>query len=61
MKPSPKVKNTAKKGWPNPAVVIWDEFNLETLNQSYGHVLDFPIPDGWSTPRLARLTRRPWA
>ncbi|KAI0390190.1 hypothetical protein F5Y17DRAFT_461988 [Xylariaceae sp. FL0594] len=28
------------------AISLWTEFNLETLNASYGHILDSPVPAG---------------
>uniref|UniRef100_A0A8H7K5R0 Uncharacterized protein n=1 Tax=Bionectria ochroleuca TaxID=29856 RepID=A0A8H7K5R0_BIOOC len=41
-------KNTAKNDWVKlhkKNVTIRKEFNLDTLNASYGHVLDFPISE----------------
>ncbi|KAI1171102.1 hypothetical protein F4777DRAFT_72900 [Nemania sp. FL0916] len=39
-------KNT-KGGWPKfgaHTITIWDDFCLETLNESYGHMLDLEMP-----------------
>ncbi|KID76032.1 hypothetical protein MGU_11780 [Metarhizium guizhouense ARSEF 977] len=40
-------RNTTHGSWPklDESVVIWDEFNLKTLNESYGHLLDVAVPD----------------
>ncbi|KJK76570.1 hypothetical protein H634G_08158 [Metarhizium anisopliae BRIP 53293] len=40
-------RNTTHGSWPklDEYVVIWDEFNLKTLNESYGHLLDVAVPD----------------
>ena len=44
---STATRNSTYTNWPklNTSVVIWDEFNLINLNESYGHVLDFAVPD----------------
>ncbi|KAF5127136.1 hypothetical protein E5D57_008064 [Metarhizium anisopliae] len=44
---STSYRNTSNGGWPwlQNNVVIWDEFNLNTLNESYGHVLDFAVAE----------------
>lgn len=53
-----KVQNTRGKLWPDIDVFVWKEFTLETLNASYGHLLDeqingldFPTPN----PALATV------
>ncbi|KAI8633148.1 hypothetical protein F5Y19DRAFT_471407 [Xylariaceae sp. FL1651] len=40
-------KNTVYTKWPKlgKSVTIWDDFNLDNLNESYGHVLDFDVPE----------------
>ncbi|CAH0019005.1 unnamed protein product [Clonostachys rhizophaga] len=41
-------KNTTKCSWPDlhkKNITIWKEFNLDTLNASYSHVLDLPVSD----------------
>lgn len=40
-------RNTTHGSWPklDESVVIWDEFNLKTLNESYGDLLDVAVPD----------------
>lgn len=41
-------KNTkARPEWPGitaQTIKVWDDFNLDNLNESYGHILDLPIP-----------------
>lgn len=39
-------KNSAYGKWPKlvNAVTIWDDFHLANLNESYGHILDCPVP-----------------
>ncbi|KAG5929321.1 hypothetical protein E4U42_006302 [Claviceps africana] len=50
-------RNTLNEIWPdlntNPTA-IWDEFNLENLNESYGHILDLSYPDQLS-PRADEI------
>lgn len=49
-----KARNTTGRDWPtlkdkkqlNLKVRAWDEFTIENLNASYGHILDLPIPFG---------------
>ncbi|KAF4971197.1 hypothetical protein FSARC_1919 [Fusarium sarcochroum] len=38
-------RNTIGASWPklDGSVTIWEDFNLNNLNESYGHVLDFPF------------------
>ena len=40
--------NTKSSAWPklddNHGVKPWSEFNLDVLNQSFGHILDTPAP-----------------
>ncbi|KAM0548513.1 hypothetical protein ACHAPJ_009836 [Fusarium lateritium] len=38
-------RNTIGTSWPKlkGSVTIWEDFNFDNLNESYGHVLDFPI------------------
>ncbi|KAG6013052.1 hypothetical protein E4U54_007140 [Claviceps lovelessii] len=50
--PLPSIKrsyplcNTHNREWPKLRnFAIWDEFNLNTLNDSYGHILNLSIPD----------------
>ncbi|KAI1120865.1 hypothetical protein F5Y10DRAFT_114139 [Nemania abortiva] len=41
--------NSRNKGWPKiptDNVISWDAFNIQNLNESYGHILDSPIPEG---------------
>lgn len=40
-------KNSSREGWPQlqNCVKLWDEFNLNTLNESYGHLLDVALPE----------------
>ncbi|KAG6040298.1 hypothetical protein E4U41_000983 [Claviceps citrina] len=41
-------RHSTRNDWPHLAMqslAIWEEFNLNNLNESYGHVLDFPISD----------------
>ncbi|KAI0116471.1 hypothetical protein GGR51DRAFT_574775 [Nemania sp. FL0031] len=41
-------KNSKKETWPfltNERVTIWEDFNLDNLNESYGHILDHSIPE----------------
>ncbi|KAI5459081.1 hypothetical protein BGZ63DRAFT_465799 [Mariannaea sp. PMI_226] len=41
---STATKNTKSEAWPGiEGVHTWDEFNLHTLNESYGHILDAPM------------------
>jgi hypothetical protein len=63
-KPAVPCKTKASKNstgkWPtfNPnAIKLWDDFNLETLNESYGHILDLEIP----AEKLAEVTRAEYA
>ncbi|EPE07864.1 hypothetical protein F503_00586 [Ophiostoma piceae UAMH 11346] len=37
-------KNTKHGAWPTPSIRVWSEFSLQTLNDSYGHVLDAVLP-----------------
>lgn len=40
-------KNTRGGSWPSfpdDAITVWHDFNLRTLNESYGHVLDMDVP-----------------
>lgn len=40
-------KNSTNVQWPDiksGTITRWNDFNLETLNQSYGHILDFEFP-----------------
>lgn len=42
---STTTKNSSYENWPKlGSVAIWGEFNLTNLNDSYGHVLDTPLP-----------------
>lgn len=50
-KPAVPCKTKASKNttghWPTigtDAIRLWDDFNLATLNESYGHILDLEIP-----------------
>lgn len=50
-KPAVPCKTKASKNstgrWPtldSDAIRLWDDFNLDTLDESYGHVLDLEIP-----------------
>ncbi|CAM1502363.1 Fc.00g043470.m01.CDS01 [Cosmosporella sp. VM-42] len=40
-------RNSTSENWPKleECVKIWDDFNLSNLNESYGHVLDLPVPE----------------
>lgn len=42
-----QMRNTRFLLWPElkDTITIWDDFNLLTLNESYGHVLDAPVPE----------------
>ncbi len=49
-------KNTQSNKWPmvpKPHIRLWEQFNLDTLNESYGHVLDRQVP----AERLAGMPR----
>lgn len=40
-------RNTTSKNWPGvdaSAIKQWHAFNLNTLNESYGHMLDILVP-----------------
>lgn len=40
-------KNT-KGAWPDfraDTITVWDDFNLDNLNESYGHILDLDVPE----------------
>jgi hypothetical protein len=40
-------RNTSSTSWPEierDTITRWNDFNLETLNQSYGHILDLEFP-----------------
>jgi hypothetical protein len=39
--------NSLNKGWPDlkGLITLWDDFNLNNLNESYGHVLDLAVPE----------------
>jgi hypothetical protein len=45
-----RMKNTSGV-WPKVSVTVWAEFNLATLNESYGHVLDWKLPGPPAIPR----------
>ncbi|KIH95025.1 hypothetical protein SPBR_03513 [Sporothrix brasiliensis 5110] len=36
--------NTKSANWPGFTVSLWKEFNIRTLNESYGHILDTALP-----------------
>jgi hypothetical protein len=40
-------RNSTHPNWPelDDFVTIWDDFNLNDLNESYGHVLDLAVPE----------------
>ncbi|KAK3395001.1 hypothetical protein B0H63DRAFT_462531 [Podospora didyma] len=38
-------KNTQNRLWPELELRIWEEFSLNVLNESYGHVLEAPFPN----------------
>ncbi|KAI6084608.1 hypothetical protein F4821DRAFT_279999 [Hypoxylon rubiginosum] len=49
-----KAFKNSKGDWPElraAGVSLWTDFNLNNLNESYGHVLDLQIPDDLSTPK----------
>ena len=54
---SKQTKNTKSSPWPIPTIHVWEQFNIDTLNESYGHVLDRPLPQGYADelPPTARL------
>lgn len=39
-------RNSSSEKWPEVAgcITVWDEFNIENLGESYGHVLDSAVP-----------------
>ncbi|KAK3943686.1 hypothetical protein QBC46DRAFT_361700 [Diplogelasinospora grovesii] len=40
-------KNT-RGAWPDfraDTITVWDDFNLDNLNESYGHILDLDVPE----------------
>lgn len=47
-------RNTKSTNWPGfrekgqliNDIRLWDAFNIDNLNESYGHILDAPIPQG---------------
>lgn len=48
-----KSSKNSRGDWPEfPAdtIAIWDDFNLDNLNESYGHVLDLDIPEQRPAP-----------
>ncbi|ERS98102.1 uncharacterized protein SPSK_06404 [Sporothrix schenckii 1099-18] len=51
---SRRTGNTKYAPWPEPNIRVWSEFNIQTLNDSYGHVLDTALPrylvDNLTTP-----------
>ncbi|KIH91490.1 hypothetical protein SPBR_01804 [Sporothrix brasiliensis 5110] len=41
-------KNSKGVKWPRPSIRVWDQFTMATLNESYGHILDQPLPDEYT-------------
>jgi hypothetical protein len=37
-------RNTKSPPWPEVSVGLWSAFNIQTLNENYGHILDTVLP-----------------